>query len=62
MRPHKINELMWTKIFELKILGIATDSTHPFSMRAMQEYCDKEKKLKVFILLTILFTNSFRIK
>lgn len=24
---------------------IATDSTHPFSMRAMQEYCDKEKKL-----------------
>ena len=25
--------------------SIATDSTHPFSMRAMQEYCDKEKKL-----------------
>lgn len=24
---------------------IATDSTHPFSMKAMQEYCDKEKKL-----------------
>ena len=25
--------------------NIATDSTHPFSMKAMQEYCDKEKKL-----------------
>ena len=25
--------------------SIATDSTHPFSMKAMQEYCDKEKKL-----------------
>lgn len=25
--------------------SISTDSTHPFSMRAMQEYCDKEKKL-----------------
>lgn len=25
--------------------SIATDSTHPFSMRAMQEYCDKEKRL-----------------
>lgn len=25
--------------------SIATDSTHPFSMRAMQEYCDKEKTL-----------------
>lgn len=24
---------------------IATDSTHPFSMKAMQEYCNKEKKL-----------------
>ena len=24
---------------------INTDSTHPFSMRAMQEYCDKQKKL-----------------
>lgn len=24
---------------------IATDSTHPFSMKAMQEYCDKEKRL-----------------
>ena len=24
---------------------ISTDSTHPFSMKAMQEYCDKEKKL-----------------
>ena len=27
--------------------SIATDSTHPFSMRAMQEYCDKEKRLEV---------------
>ena len=27
--------------------SIATDSTHPFSMKAMQEYCDKEKKLEV---------------
>ena len=25
--------------------SIATDSTHPFSMKAMQEYCDKEKRL-----------------
>lgn len=25
--------------------SISTDSTHPFSMRAMQEYCDKEKTL-----------------
>ena len=25
--------------------SIATDSTHPFSLKAMQEYCDKEKKL-----------------
>lgn len=25
--------------------SIATDSTHPFSMKAMQDYCDKEKKL-----------------
>ena len=25
--------------------SIATDSSHPFSMRAMQEYCDKEKTL-----------------
>lgn len=24
---------------------IATDSTHPFSMRAMQEYCNKENRL-----------------
>lgn len=24
---------------------IGTDSTHPFSMRAMQEYCDKQKRL-----------------
>lgn len=29
--------------------SIATDSTHPFSMRAMQEYCDKEKKLEVMV-------------
>ena len=25
--------------------SIATDSTHPFSMKAMQEYCNKENKL-----------------
>ena len=25
--------------------SIATDSTHPFSMKAMQEYCDKQKRL-----------------
>ena len=25
--------------------NIATDSTHPFSMKAMQEYCDKDKRL-----------------
>lgn len=25
--------------------SIATDSTHPFSMKAMQEYCDREKRL-----------------
>lgn len=29
---------------------IATDSTHPFSMKAMQEYCDKEKKLFSIII------------
>ena len=25
--------------------SIATDGTHPFSMKAQQDYCDKEKKL-----------------
>ena len=30
--------------------SIATDSTHPFSMKAMQEYCDKEKKLFSIII------------
>lgn len=25
--------------------SIATDSVHPFSLRAMQQYCDKEKAL-----------------
>lgn len=30
--------------------SIATDSTHPFSMRAMQEYCDKEKRLFSIII------------
>lgn len=30
--------------------SITTDSTHPFSMRAMQEYCDKEKKLFSIII------------
>jgi hypothetical protein len=29
---------------------IATDSTHPFSMKAMQDYCDKEKKLFSIII------------
>lgn len=29
---------------------IATDSTHPFSGKAMQEYCDKEKKLFSIII------------
>lgn len=29
---------------------IATDSTHPFSMRAMQEYCDKQKRLFSIII------------
>ena len=30
--------------------SIATDSTHPFSMRVMQDYCDKEKKLFSIII------------
>lgn len=30
--------------------SIATDSTHPFSLKAMQEYCDKEKKLFSIII------------
>jgi hypothetical protein len=30
--------------------SIATDSTHPFSMRAMQDYCDKDKKLFSIII------------
>ena len=30
--------------------SIATDSSHPFSMKAMQEYCDKEKKLFSIII------------
>lgn len=30
--------------------SIATDSTHPFSMRAMQEYCDKKKRLFSIII------------
>ena len=25
--------------------NVATDSTHPFSLKAMQEYCDREKRL-----------------
>jgi hypothetical protein len=25
--------------------SIQTDSTHPFSMKAQQDYCDKEKRL-----------------
>jgi hypothetical protein len=29
---------------------IATDSSHPVSMKAMQEYCDKEKKLFSIII------------
>ena len=27
--------------------SIATDGTHPFSMKAQQDYCDKEKRLEV---------------
>ena len=27
--------------------SIATDGSHPFSMRAQQDYCDKEKRLEV---------------
>ena len=30
--------------------SIATDSTHPFSMKAMQEYCDKQKRLFSIII------------
>ena len=30
--------------------SIATDGTHPFSMRAQQDYCDKEKKLFSIII------------
>ena len=30
--------------------SIATDSTHPFSMRALQEYCNKEKRLFSIII------------
>lgn len=30
--------------------SIATDSTHPFSLKAMQEYCDKEKRLFSIII------------
>ena len=28
--------------------SIATDGTHPFSMKAQQDYCDKEKRLELF--------------
>ena len=27
--------------------SIATDGTHPFSMKAQQDYCDKEKRLRI---------------
>lgn len=30
--------------------SIATDSTHPFSLKAMQEYCDSEKRLFSIII------------
>ena len=30
--------------------SIATDSTHPFSLKAMQDYCDSEKKLFSIII------------
>lgn len=30
--------------------SIATDGTHPFSMKAQQDYCDKEKKLFSIII------------
>lgn len=29
--------------------SIATDGSHPFSMRAQQDYCDKEKRLEVIV-------------
>ena len=28
----------------------ATDGTHPFTIRAMQHYCDKEKKLFTIVI------------
>lgn len=31
-------------------LGLASDSGHPFSLKAMQDYCDAEKKLFEFIV------------
>ena len=30
--------------------SIATDGTHPFSMKAQQDYCDKEKRLFSIII------------
>ena len=29
--------------------SIATDGTHPFSMKAQQDYCDKEKRLELMV-------------
>ncbi len=29
--------------------SIATDGTHPFSMKAQQDYCDKEKRLRIIV-------------